>query len=162
MLDQPDQIRSGHKVTRQRRRKLPIRPDRLLHPELEGRITRHIDLLNHYLDDKTFYQKLDKATFKDLMVAQAVLVDKLNLVQGNPTTIVGHQDRAKLDVLLPKLMAELSRRGLTLHATQQTATITLPPTDHLGGDAPDAPKLSGRRAAPPVREIEAVHQPSAT
>ena len=55
-----------------------------------------------------------KATFKDLATSVGVLVDKAQLLEGKPTAIMGRGEREQLDDLLPKLLEEASRRGITL------------------------------------------------
>ncbi len=94
------------------------------------RVDGQLERLQDYLDkDGTFEGKLEKSTFKDIMVAQAVLVDKLLLLDGQPTQIIGTAERSKLDELLPALHKEIQRRGLSATLTERTRTaeLTLPP-----------------------------------
>jgi len=63
-----------------------------------------------YLDDFA----LSGATVKDLASVIDTLVSNIQLVRGLPTTIMSVEDRRKLDVLIPAVVQEAKRRGLTV------------------------------------------------
>ena len=51
---------------------------------------------------------------KDLAIAYGVLVDKSLLLGGKPTQIVDFNVRAKIEVLMPAMLQEAARRGITM------------------------------------------------
>jgi hypothetical protein len=51
---------------------------------------------------------------KDLALAFGILTDKALLLGGRPTSIVDFNLRAQLTVLMPQMLSEARRRGLTL------------------------------------------------
>ena len=61
-----------------------------------------------YLDDFV----LAGSSAKDLMVVAAVGIDKMQLLKGEPTQILSHQERQGMNDLLPLVLAEARRRGL--------------------------------------------------
>ena len=75
------------------------------------------------------YKKADKAVSyiddlsiagmngKDLATAAAILYDKAQLLGGKATVIVDFNARRKLEALLPEMMAEAKRRGVTIDGT---------------------------------------------
>lgn len=65
---------------------------------------------------------------KDLAIAYGVLVDKALVLGGKPNVIVDFNIRAKLEVLMPQVLAEAKRRGITVDGT-----ATLVPEEAVGG-----------------------------
>ena len=63
-----------------------------------------------YLDDKV----MAEASARDLMLGLGVMVEKRQLLRGEPTQIISDHDRKKLTELTPLLIAEAQRRGITL------------------------------------------------
>lgn len=59
------------------------------------------------------------ASLKDLAIASGVMLDKSLLLRGEPTQIMSHQQRKRLDELAPALIAEMQRRGLPIELKQQ-------------------------------------------
>ena len=55
---------------------------------------------------------MSRMSGKDLVVSAAVLIDKRQLLKGQPTAIVSTEARKNLDELLPAVMKEAERRGL--------------------------------------------------
>lgn len=78
--------------------------------ELSEIIGKKIHLLSLYLDDKV----ASEASARDLAMAMAQLTEKRQLLRGEPTAIVSDHERAKLNELLPALMREATRRGVTV------------------------------------------------
>lgn len=66
-----------------------------------------------YLDDKVF----SEATARDIMMGLSQLIEKRALLRGEPTSIISNDDRKKLSELLPALVAEGQRRGITMDGT---------------------------------------------
>lgn len=69
-----------------------------------------IDLAAFYLDDKV----MAEASARDIMLGLGVLIEKRNLLRGEPTQIISDHERKKLHELLPALIAESQRRGITV------------------------------------------------
>ena len=61
-----------------------------------------------YMDDYS----MSRATVKDLAIAFGILGDKRQLLKGEPTHIISHNERLNLNELAPKLIAEMERRGI--------------------------------------------------
>lgn len=78
--------------------------------ELSDMIGQKIHLMLGYLDDRVAAE----ASARDLSMGIAQLVEKRQLLRGEPTQIVSDHERAKLHELAPVLMAEIKRRGLTI------------------------------------------------
>lgn len=88
--------------------------------ELLKMIDEKIRLTFHYLDDYV----LSKANAQSLMTTGGILIDKRQLLSGEPTHILSHADRQNMNDLLPALQAEVERRGLTIeHHTEHDGSI---------------------------------------
>lgn len=66
-----------------------------------------IALAASYLDDKV----LAEASARDIMLGVGVMIEKRNLLRGEPTAIISDHERKKLHELLPALIAEQNRRA---------------------------------------------------
>lgn len=75
--------------------------------ELSELVGKKIHLLAEYLDDKV----ASEASARDLAMAMAQLIEKRQLLRGEPTQIISNDDRKKLHELMPALIAEGRRRG---------------------------------------------------
>ena len=69
---------------------------------------------------------LEGAGLKDKAIAYGVLVDKALLLGGKPTQIFDINLRAKLEVLMPQVLAEARRRGITVDGTATLVPETAP------------------------------------
>ncbi len=69
---------------------------------------------------------IDEASLRDKATAIGILVDKRQLLSGEPTQILSIQERGKLDELITVVVKEAQRRGLTIDATGNTPQV-LPP-----------------------------------
>lgn len=78
--------------------------------EILDMLGKKIHLGMTYLDDKV----MSEASARDLMLGLGVMVEKRQLLRGEPTAIVTDLERKKLNELLPALIAESRRRGLTI------------------------------------------------
>lgn len=78
--------------------------------EILNMLGEKIHLGLQYLDDKVFAE----ASARDIMTGLAQLIEKRQLLRGEPTSIISNDDRKKLSELLPALMAEGKRRGITM------------------------------------------------
>ena len=98
---------------------------------LQERVNRRLQQLADVLEkDQLFEEKVRDAKFKDIAIAEAILIDKWLLLNDQPTQIIGYEERKKLDELLPALTAELQRRGFsaTLEAKAASMTVNVPAT----------------------------------
>lgn len=66
---------------------------------------------------------------KNLAIAYGVLVDKSLLLGGKPTSIVDFNVRQRLTVLMPAMLAEAARRGITMEGTftREPETVDVDP-----------------------------------
>lgn len=78
--------------------------------EILEMLGKKIDLAAFYLDDKV----MSEASARDIMLGLGVLIEKRNLLRGEPTAIISDHERKKLHELAPALLAEIKRRGLTI------------------------------------------------
>ena len=54
------------------------------------------------------------ASLRDITVSLGIMIDKMRLLQGEPTQILSIDDRRSLHDVLPDLMVELKRRGMDI------------------------------------------------
>lgn len=87
--------------------------------ELSDLIGKKIHLMLQYLDDKV----VADASARDLAMGIAQLTEKRQLLRGEPTQIVSDHERAKLHELMPALMREANRRGVTLDGQVTEKTV---------------------------------------
>lgn len=88
--------------------------------ELSDLIGKKLHLMLGYLDDKV----VSEASARDLAMGIAQLVEKRQLLRGEPTQIVSDHERKKLHELAPLLLEEVKRRGLTLEGTVTEKVVT--------------------------------------
>mgnify|MGYP001594163097 CR=1 FL=1 len=85
-----------------------------------------------YIDD---YVMAD-ANFRDLAMGVAQLVEKRQLLKGEPTQIVSVDERKTLNQLLPLLIQEAARRGVTIPAMTviegKAETVAVPAAQNDG------------------------------
>jgi hypothetical protein len=77
--------------------------------EILDMIGEKIHLAGQYLDDHA----MAEASARDLMLGMSALVEKRQLLRGEPTQIISDLERKRLTELLPLLSAEMQRRGIT-------------------------------------------------
>lgn len=78
--------------------------------ELDEMLGKKIHLMLSYIDDKV----VAEASARDLAMGVSQLIEKQQLIRGEPTQIVSDLERKKLHELLPLAIAEVKRRGLTV------------------------------------------------
>ena len=96
--------------------------------EIEERVSARLDTIHAYLAEdggRPLREKLEKASLKDITIAEGIAYDKLLLLRGQPTAIFGVQEHKRLDDLLPVLMNELKRRGASVALTERKAEVTV-------------------------------------
>lgn len=77
---------------------------------LADQLTGKIGMLLNYLDDYA----MANMSGKDLAVAIAILVDKVQILEGKPTQIYDVNVSHRIEVLMPQFLAEATRRGITV------------------------------------------------
>ena len=82
-------------------------------PELIRLHREKLHLAFSYMDDKV----MAEASMRDLATAAAQLTEKLQLLEGKPTQIISDHERKQIHELLPLIIAEAQRRGLTIPGT---------------------------------------------
>ena len=87
---------------------------------LERRIARRLNVLDRYLTDERLLALLAVSTLKEVGVYEGIMLDKSLVLQGQPTVIVGSHERAQINEVLPKLMAEMKRRGMVTVAKERS------------------------------------------
>ena len=73
-------------------------------------IEEKADMALEYIDDTAYAS----AGLKDLAATFGILIDKAQLLRGQPTAIFDVNHRKRIEELLPQLHAEAKRRGLTI------------------------------------------------
>ena len=94
---------------------------------LEQRASNLLDELDGYLranNFQAFKDKIEKANLQQVGIFQGILIDKMLTLRGQPSSIVGYQEQASLDQLMPALLEEMKRRGLKATATERKVEIT--------------------------------------
>jgi DNA-binding CsgD family transcriptional regulator len=87
--------------------------------EIVDALNHKIDLALRYMDDKT----MSEASFRDLALGTAAMIEKRQLLRGEPTAIISDAERKKLHELLPLAIAEAQRRGLTVDGQVTGKTV---------------------------------------
>ena len=93
---------------------------------LEQRASNLLDVLESYLSAgnyQAFKDKIEKANLQQVGIFQGILIDKMLTLRGQPSSIVGYQEQASLDQLMPALLEEMKRRGLKATATERKVEI---------------------------------------
>ena len=90
---------------------------------LEDRAHRALE----YMDD----YNLANANAKDLAIIVGILMEKRQLLRGEPTQILSIEERAGMGELIPRLLQEASRRGLSVGVYKtidgEAEVVTNPP-----------------------------------
>jgi|TARA_Y100000310_G_scaffold21356_2_gene20632 hypothetical protein len=97
---------------------LDLKTDRLDTKGILSELDRVIGLAFSFLDPVV----MAKTNARDLMTIIGIGVDKRQLLSGEPTHILSHGDRKNISNLLPALVAEVERRGLTIEHHVEEAT----------------------------------------
>ncbi len=98
---------------------------KLTDPELVAAIDAQLVRVFEYIDDHT----LAKMGGRDLMVALGILVDKRQLLRGEPTAITKFQDIRKMDELAEMFRKEAERRSKLVDVTPGAAAA---PAENAG------------------------------
>ncbi len=90
--------------------------------KIEDKIDRALD----WLDDEV----LAASSAKDLAIVLGIMIEKRNLLRGEPTHIFSSTERQSLDELMPQLMKEAERRGLTIEMEMSEEGAYVLPAPH--------------------------------
>lgn len=82
-------------------------------PALLSLIEEKIGMCLEHMDDYTFAN----AELRDLAVTFGILAEKRQLLRGEPTQILSVNERTHMNDLLPMIVKEATRRGMTIDAT---------------------------------------------
>ena len=93
--------------------------------EILAMIGEKIHLAGQYLDDHS----MAEASARDLMLGMSALVEKRQLLRGEPTQIVSDFERKRLNELLPLLSMEMQRRGITFDGRLIEKTVHVEPAN---------------------------------
>jgi len=90
-------------------------------PASESLRTVNTGTLIQYLDDRALkaLEYMDDAVFaeaplRDLAVTMGILIEKRQLLRGEPTQILSVEERSSLDDLIPMIVDEAQRRGMAI------------------------------------------------
>ena len=86
---------------------------------LSGRI------MDWLLEGERLEQMMAESRLKDVGVFAGIAMDKVLLLSGQPTQIVGQMEQKKMEELLPVLLSEVKRRGSLVELTERKASIAL-------------------------------------
>jgi hypothetical protein len=109
---------SGHVVTKE---------------SLERRVARRLNVLDRYLTDDRLLSLLAMSGLKEVGIYEGIMMDKALVLKGQPTVIIGSEDRSRIDEVLPRLMSELKRRKMITSVSERKIEFTSP-----GGDSGDS------------------------
>ena len=87
--------------------------------EILDLLGQKIHLALTYMDDKV----MGEASFRDLALGTTAMIEKRQLLRGEPTQIISDAERAKLHELVPLLIQEAQRRGLTVDGQVTERTV---------------------------------------
>lgn len=79
---------------------------------LQRRVTRRLNVLDRFLTDDKLIELLACSSLKEIGIYEGIMLDKSLVLQGQPTVIIGNDDRTAMNSVLPRLMDELKRRGM--------------------------------------------------
>jgi len=85
-------------------------------------------LVDYLKEGDRFERLLSETKAKDITVMMGILTDKMLVLEGQPTAIIGHEQHKKMDDLMPVLMQEMKRRGVKAELIERTAVVTVAPT----------------------------------
>lgn len=100
---------------------------RISNEALEERITGRLDRVHAYLTPAVLEAKLGKANLKEIGVYEGILLTHLQHLRSRTQPGPAWSSRT-LDEMMPAVLLEIKRRGLTGKLTERTAEITVQPT----------------------------------
>ena len=79
---------------------------------LQRRVARRLNVLDRYLTDDKLLELLAMSGLKEVGIYEGIMMDKSLVLQGQPNVIIGNDDRGALNNTLPRVLAELKKRGM--------------------------------------------------
>jgi len=64
---------------------------------------------------------------RDIGVMLGIATEKVLLLEGQPTSIIGQAESKKLEDLIPALLLEVKRRGIKADVTERKVSLEVPP-----------------------------------
>jgi hypothetical protein len=86
---------------------------------LERRVARRLNVLDRYLTDDRLLEMLSRCGLKEVGIYEGIMMDKSLLLKGQPTVIIGNEDRKAMDEVMPRLLTELKKRGLITSVSER-------------------------------------------
>jgi len=93
---------------------------------LQRRVTRRLNVVDRYLTDEKLIELLAFSNLKEVGIYEGILLDKSLVLTGQPNVIIGGDDRARMDNVMPKLLTELKRRGLITTVSERSIEFKAP------------------------------------
>ncbi len=93
---------------------------------LERRVARRLNVLDRYLTDERLLSLLALSGLKEVGIYEGIMMDKALVLKGQPTVIIGNEDRSQIDAVLPRLLAELKRRKMITSVSERKIEFTSP------------------------------------
>lgn len=93
---------------------------------LQRRVARRLNVLDRFLTDDKLIELLSFSSLKEVGIYEGILLDKSLVLTGQPNVIIGNEDRAKMDTVMPRLLTELKRRGLITTVSERKIEFTNP------------------------------------
>lgn len=90
--------------------------------ELVEKLDQKINMVLDAMDEHVILE----ASFRDLALGGTAMIEKRQLLKGQPTAITSDLERKKLIELTPLLLVEAKRRGLTIEGTAERVVEGLP------------------------------------
>ena len=98
---------------------------RLNTSQMIAQLNEKISMTLEHIDPYTLAQ----ASFRDLTIGLGILIEKQQLLSGEPTQILSLDERKNLNQMLPALIAESQRRGITIDQVDNEAIRTILPDE---------------------------------
>lgn len=90
---------------------------------LQRRVTRRLNVLDRFLTDDKLVELLAFSSLKEIGIYEGIMLDKSLVLQGQPTVIIGNDDRNAMSSVLPRLLEELKRRKLIASIPRQVGSV---------------------------------------
>lgn len=91
---------------------------------LQRRVARRLNVLDRYLTDQRLTELLGISGLKEVGIYEGIMMDKALVLHGQPTVIIGSEDRRSMDVILPRLLSEIRRRKLITTVSERKIEFT--------------------------------------
>jgi hypothetical protein len=93
---------------------------------LQRRVARRLNVLDRFLTDDKLIELLSFSSLKEVGIYEGIMLDKSQVLSGQPNVIIGSEDRARMDEVMPRLLTELKRRGLITAVSERKIEFTNP------------------------------------